>query len=556
MYATNKNTPPRVFGCLFLLITIGMTSTINAQGLSFQVDEANKRLEMVENSSRVLTLEQDVPRVLVSNPTVVRVIPLAPNKVQVSALKPGVTQINLWDENEEVRSVDVIVSPDARQLEMILQAEFPKAAIRVRPLGESVLLVGYVDRPELVNKVVEVANDFYPKVINNLNVGGVHQVALHCKVMEVSRTKLRSLGADFAALNASGDFVFTSAAQLISAAASTGATIAGNGVDTVRFGVVDGGETFFGFIDALRQNNVIKVLAEPTVTAVSGRPAYFHAGGEFPIVVPQGLGTTAIEYKQFGTRVDFVPIVLGNGNIHLEVRPHVSEIDNTRGVTIDGIVVPALRDRAVDTAVEMRTGQTLAIAGLIQTRVEAFNRGIPWLADLPWAGALFRRVQENVNEIELLVTVRPELVDALDPHEVPTVLPGKSTTSPSDIDLFFRGHIEVPKTCPDAKCAQGPSDSQMNYANPQAAGSIYQPPVYQQGETMVPSSPAPSYGPQPFGEVHDVSAPAYNGPSIDSSFPTSQAPARGPAYRQAQLPAKPRLVGPSGYDEMDYKVLP
>lgn len=548
----------RFFSCCILLTScIGLSTNGFAQALNFQVDEANKRLEMVESSSRVLTLDTDIPRVLVSNPMVVRVIPLAPNKVQVSALKPGVTQINLWDENDDVRTVDVIVSPDARQLELILAAEFPKAAIRVRPLGESVLLVGYVDRPELVNRIIEISADFYPKVINNLQVGGVQQVALHVKVMEVSRTKLRSVGADWAAVGGSGDFIFTSVSQLISAAASTGTSIVGNGADTVRFGIVDNGDAFLGFVDALRQNDVIKVLAEPTVTAVSGRPAYFHAGGEFPILVPQGLGSTAIEYKQFGTRVDFVPIVLGNGNIHLEVRPHVSEIDTSRGVSINGVNVPALRDRAVDTAVEMRTGQTLAIAGLIQNRVDAFNRGIPWLSDLPWAGSLFRRVRENVNEIELLVTVRPELVDALEPHEASAAGPGESTTSPSDVDLFARGYLEVPKTCPDVKCAPGPSEAEVK-----ANGAIYQPQVDGQGKAIPEvGTGAGSYGPQPFGNTgvqHDVSLPNYQGPGLPngSSYPTSQRSQTPMNYRQARLPEKPRLVGPSGYDELGFEVLP
>ena len=548
--------------CILIASCIGFSTHSLAQGLNFQVDEATKRLELVENSSRVLTLDIDIPRVLVSNPAVVRVVPLASNKIQVSALKAGVTQINLWDEQDEVRTVDVIVSPDARQLELILEAEFPKAAIRVRPLGESVLLVGYVDRPEFVHRIVEIANDFYPKVINNLHVGGVQQVALHVKVMEVSRTKLRSLGADFAALNGGGDFVFTTASQLISAASSTGSTIVGNGIDTVRFGVVDGGDTFAGFIEALKANEVIKVLAEPTVTTISGRPAYFHAGGEFPIVVPQGLGTTAIEYKQFGTRVDFVPIVLGNGNIRLEVRPHVSEIDNTRGVTINGIVVPALRDRAVDTAVEMRTGQTLAIAGLIQNRVESFNRGLPWLSDIPWAGVLFRRVQENVNEIELLVTVRPELVDALEPHEVPAVLPGEATQSPTDIDLLLRGHIEVPRTCPKANCPTGPSASQAGF-NPQPGGTIYQPQVYGPGEAPVKADVSGrTYGPQPFGNdagvQHDVTPTNLQNSALpmDSTFPTSQRQQPRVDHRQATFPQKQRLVGPSGYDDLDFEVLP
>ena len=215
----------------------------------------------------------------------------------------------------------------------------------------------------------------------------------------------------------------------------------------MRFGVVDGNRAFYGFIDALRQNDLIKVLAEPQMVTVSGRPASFNSGGEFPIIVPQSLGTVSIEYRQYGTRVDFVPIVLGNGNIRLEVRPQVSEIDPSRSVVINSVSVPALRTRWVDTAVEMKAGQTLALAGLIQHRIESQNRGIPWLADIPWFGVPFRRVEETTNEVELLIMVTPEFIEASDPEELPPCGPGEARRRPTTCEFYFRGYLEVPKCC-------------------------------------------------------------------------------------------------------------
>jgi len=270
--------------------------------------------------------------------------------------------------------------------------------------------------------------------------------------MEISRTKLRKIGWDWAIFDGP-DFVFQGVSGIITndPGAAVGDLVSVGG-ETAGFGVLDAGHSFFGLLDALRQNNLVKVLAEPTLVTVSGRPASFNSGGEFPIIVPQSLGTLSIEFKEFGTRVDFVPIVLGNGNIRLECRPQVSEIDNARGVTVDGTTVPGLRKRYVDTAAELRAGQTLAVAGLIQTRVESENRGLPFLADLPWAGAAFRFVEEKMNEIELLVLVRPELVDSLDPHEVPVQGPGEFTTSPNDVELYLRGYLEVPKCCSDGSC--------------------------------------------------------------------------------------------------------
>ena len=202
------------------------------------------------------------------------------------------------------------------------------------------------------------------------------------------------------------------------------------------------------------ENDLIKILAEPQLTTISGRPASFNSGGEFPIIVPQSLGTVSIEYRQYGTRVDFVPIVLGNGNLRLEVRPQVSEIDVSRSVVINNISVPALRTRWVDTAVEMKAGQTLALAGLLQRRVESQNRGLPWLADLPYFGVPFRRVEEVANEVELLILVTPEFVEAADPEELPPCGPGESTTTPNDVELYFRGYMEVPKCCEDGSCSK------------------------------------------------------------------------------------------------------
>ena len=511
--------------------------------VDFNVKSATQRLEMVVNSSRILTMEKDIPRVLVNNQEILRVVPLSPTKVQVSALKPGVTQVNLWDEDDEVRSVDVIVFADSRQLELVLQSEFPSAAIRVRPLASSVVLTGYVDRPETVSRVVRIAEDYYPKVINNISVGGVQQVELHVKVMEVSRTKLRSLGVD-GAWSGGGDFAFTSVSQLLAGASVPLSGIAGTGLDTIRFGITDGGNELFGLIDALRQYDLLKILAEPTLTTVSGRPATFNQGGEFPIVIPQNLGTNTVEFKQFGTRVDFVPIVLGNGNIRLEVRPEVSEVDNTQAVTLNGVNIPGLRTRWVDTAVEMRAGQTLALAGLIQNRTESANRGVPWLADLPWAGTLFRRNREEINEIELLIMVRPELVAALDPHQVPPYGPGETTASPNDVDFYLKGYTEVPRCCADPKCP-GPA---RHAAGAQGGGVV--------PTQMIGPMQGPPQGMAPQGYIQGDMGPEMQGGSGTRDM--MMQPGMSYGHEAAGVPADTLTVpqgevfGPSGYDSLEF----
>lgn len=488
---------------------------IGHQPLHFQVSGTSERLEMIVNTSRIVTTEHNIPRLLVENESVIRAKPISPNQVQVSALKAGFTTLTVWDERGQEHSIDVLVYGDARELENLLMTEFPDASLRVRPLASSVVITGYVPRAEMVGRIIQMAEDYYPNVINNITVGGVQQVLLHVKLMEVSRTKLRKMGFDWAAFS-NDDFIVQNAAGLLTGRSlvpglQQSTSLTG---ETIAFGIVDGNDSFFGFLEALRQYNLVKVLAEPNLVTISGRPASFQSGGEFPIIVPQSLGTVSIEYRQFGTRVDFVPIVLGNGRIRLEVRPQVSEIDPTRSVTIGNLNVPGLRTRWVDTAVELNAGQTLALAGLIQNQIESENKGIPWLADLPWVGGAFRRVEEQNNEVELLIMVTPEFVEAVNPEEVPRCGPGEQTMPPNDVELYFRGYLEVP-CCSDGSCAncQQMSDGTM---------------------------PAPVEA-APYQEVQGESA------RVDSTSATvsAAAPTRVPTVRQ------PRLLGPLGYDSLD-----
>jgi len=410
------------------------------------IRSASQRQEMTVNTSRILTLDSNIPQAQVNNPEVLELTPLSPTEIQIFAKKPGVTQVNLWDERKQIYTVDVVIYGDANELDMVLRDAFPKASLAVKQISNSVMISGYVDDPNDMASIIQIAEEYYPKVLNNMKVGGVHQVLLHVKVMEVSRTKLRTMGFDWAQVSG-GNIVTSLASGLILPGVGAGG-VATSGTETFFFSIIDGGGSFFGVLEALRQNNLAKVLAEPTLVTVSGRPAFFNSGGEFPVPVPQGLGSVAIEYRRYGTQVDFVPIVLGNGNIRLEVRPRVSEIDISRSVDVMGTSVPGVRVREVDTGVEMMAGQTLAIAGLVQTRVEATNRGLPWVSDVPYLGAMFRRVHEANNEVELLILVTPELVEAIDADKVPPCGPGTQTASPNDFELYMRGYMEVPNCCP------------------------------------------------------------------------------------------------------------
>jgi pilus assembly protein CpaC len=415
-----------------------------------KISGASEKLELTTNTSRILKLDKNIPRVQVNNPELVAVTPLSATDVQISAKKAGVTQVNLWDEDGNIHTVDVLIYGDARELSVALQTQFPHSSIRVYRYSESLVLTGFVDRPDHVGPIMRLAEDYAPKVINNISVGGVQQILLKVKVMEISRTKLRRMATDFTYLGGSGGFFSTGVSGLLNQTSNNVGSVQ-TVIDTAgkaaEFGIVDGNQAFFGFLDWVQQNNIAKILAEPNITAVSGRPAQFNVGGEIPIVIPQSLGTASIEFKPFGTQVDFLPIVLGNGNIRLEVRPRISEIDDSRSVVIQDFVIPALTVRQVDTAVEMKAGQTFALAGLVQERTETLKRGLPYVVDMPIVGLPFRRTEEEVNEIELLILVTPEFVDPIDACEAPCGGPGMFTTSPTNRGLYCGGQMEVPNHC-------------------------------------------------------------------------------------------------------------
>ena len=525
------------------------TSPVNPS-IIYKVQTAMERLDMTVNTSRILTMEQKIPQAQVNNPDILELTPLSPNQIQVSAKAPGVTQINLWGEDQKLFTIDVIVYGDARELEMILRSTFPSAALKIVPVSNSILISGYVDRPEHIDRIVRIAEEYYPKVINNMTVGGVQQVLLHVRVMEVSRTKLRRLGFDFAKItgpNVIGSGIAGLLANSLDTSTSLTTGVASAAPNTFSLGVVDGNNAFFGFLDALRQDNLMKIMDDTTLVTVSGRAASFNSGGEIPVPVPQSLGTLSIEWKRYGTQLDFVPIVLGNGKIRLEVRPRISELDDARSITIQGTTVPGIKSRDADTGAELMAGQTLAIAGLIETRVEAQNRGLPWISEVPYLGVAFRRESEEVNEVELLMLVTPQLVEAMDANEVPQCGPGMQTTSPSDWELFMKGHLEVPKCCPVGvgcdRCQ--PVDGGVDDMPPD--GMILGP-----GEAIPTPQPADAVG-RPLASGRQSVAQRSSAARSGASRPYSRQSLSNPNASTSPSTTEssnspPGFIGPVGYD--------
>jgi pilus assembly protein CpaC len=546
------------------------------------ISQATERLEMTVNTSQILTLGTRIPRIVVNNPELVTATPVSETQVQIAARKPGVTQINLWDENGQIYSVDLLIFGDVRELEVNLKRMFPHSSLRVIRLTNSLVLEGQVDRPEIVSTIRSLAEDYAPKVINNITVGGAQQVLLKVKVMEADRNKLRNAGFDWS--QSSGNSFFTMAGSGI---LTNSAQIGGHaGPATVQFGIGDGNNRFFGFLQALEQKQLIKTLADPVLVTLSGRPATFNSGGEIFFQLSNGVSGTTVQSEKFGTQVDFLPIVLGNGRIRLEVRPKISDIDTAVQL---GNELFRTRLSEVDTGVEMNAGQTLALAGLIQTKVVNQVRGIPYLMHAPYVGAAFRSTRADEREVELLILVTPEFADAMDPGEVPPCGPGMETMGPTNCDLYFKGKIEVPSCGPcgaSEPCfcnAPGQNCLTPNNCNRCGTQGFGAPVMATDNGAMAPGLPTPAEtgpnlqnsfppGIEPGSSIETLPAqplpspgepsPAGVGPNPGAStseprWMTTAGKPNNPYYRNKTTPAlvpanrgtsTPGLIGPIGYD--------
>ncbi len=450
-----------ILGCLTTLFCVCSGSANAFQGISgprFEVNESVESLDIIAGSARRLKFAYQVPELMVENPEVIQASPVSPNEILVTGLKPGVSSITISDPDKNLQTIAIEVLVDTRKLELAFNNYFPNSQIKVHPLNSGVILAGHVARADQVANIMKVAADYFPtNVVNQLQVNGNQNIAIKVEVYEVSRTKLRELGVDWAVF-AGRVRAFTSISDILSVAAD--GELQTSNDDTFSFGVLNDGEFFQTVIKALEQNNVAKLLDQPVLVAQNGRPAEFLSGGEIPIQTAAGLGATQVEFRPFGTKLDMVPIVHGNGELTLEVRAEVSEV--APELANNGI--PGFRVRRVNTGVKMRAGHTLALAGDYREIVSTESRGIPKLKHSPFFGPMFRNVSDSVNETELVFLITPRFVSDVEASQLPADRPGRLTTSPSDHELYVDGYTEVPRCnddCPvsDSFGSNGPTGS-------------------------------------------------------------------------------------------------
>ena len=406
------------------------------------------KLEMGQN--RLLVLSEQAVRVSVAEPRVADLKVITPTQLLLTAKGVGTTDLTLWNRKDEPLVLALEVNRNLEALRKQLAELLPDEEIQVTAAGELVILSGEVSDVRVPSRAVEVAQLHAPKVANLLRVRGNQQVQLEVKFAEVSRQGLRQMSVNLLHQDALGRFVGGATGP----STNPGAPLAvpgtgGFGIPPVYPG--DRGNAFSLFfsglprfplsamVNLLETNGLAKILAEPTLVALSGQEAKFLAGGEFPVPMSTNFGQVSVGWKKFGIILNFTPTVIDERTIHLKLASEVSDVDPGRGVTIGGFLVPGLTSRQSETTVRLGDGQSFAIAGLLSNRVRSQIDKIPLLGDLPILGALFRSVAYQRDESELLVVITARLARPLAPHEVPALPTDEELNDPGDFELFLLG---------------------------------------------------------------------------------------------------------------------
>ena len=389
------------------------------------------------NKSQVLRVDQPFTELLIGNPEIADVVALTNQSVYVLGKQLGTTNLTIYGPRRQLLAVlDLVVSYDVDSLKAKLHEVMPGEAIEVRPVNGGILLSGIVSNPTSLHDALAIAEQYAPKAVTNaMSVQGSQQVMLQVKFAEVSRNAMRQLGIghDLVVAGDVGFRLLTSSAFPV----PTGSLPFAVGAINTSTGNVDLTTTF----QTLEENGLSRTLAEPNLVALSGDTASFLAGGEFPIPVESEDNAITVEFKEFGVGLSFTPTVIGRDLINLVVAPEVSRIDPTISVRTTLVDVPGLSTRRAKTTVELRDGQSFAIAGLLQEDYQNAISGIPWLANLPILGALFRSTGFQRNETELVILVTPHLVKpAQSMAELST--PVDRLVLPSDAELFLFGQTE------------------------------------------------------------------------------------------------------------------
>jgi len=375
--------------------------------------------------------------VVVGDPDIADAVPLTDHSLSILGKKVGTTRVSVYGEGKQPAGVfDVEVSYDIAKLAAELSRRFPHAKIKVSAVNGRIMLSGDAPDATTLDQAVVMAREFDKDVINSVRVLQAQQVMLEVRFVEISRTASRELGIAWNAV-AKNLNVSTGTASLLSGNAPFGTIMATllssstTSIDTI--------------IQALEEREVARRLAEPNLVTLSGDPASFLAGGEFPFPVLGQNGQPGIQFKNFGVGLAFTPTVLDNGMVDLKIEPEVSQLDTTNVITVAGTTIPGLIVRRASTTIELRDGQSFAMAGLLQNTGTTNQQQLPWLGDVPVLGTLFRSAQYQKQETDLVIIVTVHLVRPARPGDVMRT-PIDNSVPGNDADFFLLGQAELTPT--------------------------------------------------------------------------------------------------------------
>ena len=432
------------------------------------VNPVNRQVVVPQYKSRTFKLDRPYASTVVGSPEIADVLPVSDRVIYIQGKKIGTTNVTIFDHDKQVMAVvDVDVGVDTASLAAQIHSSTGSKGIRVSSNNSQIILTGVAANAVSADQAVSIANSVAKAttpavpVVNAMSVASSQQVMLKVRFLEASHDAERDLGVNWFVGNGTGTRGFNTGAGAVTRADSntpgglpvfqTIGTLVGTGTGQ-PFGVAlanlvnKNGVSIDVLISALETKGLVRRLAEPDLVALSGDTASFLAGGEIPVptavsgtsLVPQ----VTVEYKPFGVQLTFVPTVLANGIINLRLTPSVSELDFKNGVVQSGFLIPALNKREARTTIELRDGQSFAIAGLLQTEGLSNISQVPWIGSVPVLGALFRSAQYQQRQTDLVVIVTPHLVAPGTPGQ-PLESPLDQRLQGNDVDLFLLGQSEV-----------------------------------------------------------------------------------------------------------------
>ncbi|MFT4111386.1 type II and III secretion system protein family protein [Silvibacterium sp.] len=389
-------------------------------------------MHLMVGRSMYINTRRRLTRIYVSNPNVVSAYVASPNQVLVSSKDIGISSVVVWDESGDSQPYLISSDQDLDPLRSSLRQSLPGENVEVRSDGGRIVLSGVVGTPEDSDAAAKLAAMYSKNVFNALTINSavVKQVRLKVRIVEVDRSKLTEFGFNFysvggntLAQTTTSQFSSTLTASTGSSSSSSSGTTASVGSKTasytnpLNFLLYNSSLNIGAMLQDMEEKQILQILAEPTITTISGKEASFLSGGEFPFPVVQGstggLASISIQFRPYGVKIDFTPVVNVDGTVQLKVAPEVSALDYTNEVSIDGYDIPAISTRRADTQVVLRSGQSFAISGLLDRRTTDAYMRTPGFSSIPILGQLFKSKNLDHTKTELVVIVTPEVVNPL-----------------------------------------------------------------------------------------------------------------------------------------------